>query len=176
MKTNSAELAETRRGYSPRETAEVRARTVGEIVRAQAALVEKNPTRVPLSDLAAVQSVATAMMERCAELGALPNFETLAAALGVSRRGLYDYSYRNPDSPTAQYLDRLRTLWAGMREMAADRGAADVTASIFVLLNSNLGFTNQHTVEIRQPDNPLHALTDSGAAARMIEAIPDEEE
>ena len=140
--------------YSPAETALVRMEAVSAIVDAQAKLLERAPTKTDLNDVAAVEAVVNGYMQECARLGCIPNFEGAAASLGYSRRGLYDRIERYPDSDVAAYLDRVRTAWASMRQMAADRGVADVTMSIFVLLNSSMGFTNQHQVEIKQPENP----------------------
>lgn len=179
MSEKNTDLPEKRRSYSPAETAEVRFQAVNQIVSAQARMLEKTPEKTNLNDLAAVQRVAVACMEECSNLGLLPNFETLAAALGYSRRGLYDYLERHGDTETASYLDRLRTAWASMRQMAADRGAVSETMSIFVLLNSSLGFTNQHSVEITQPKSPLDPPDAETAAAirqKYIDALPEEDE
>ncbi|MBR3017357.1 MAG: hypothetical protein IKH57_09830 [Clostridia bacterium] len=153
--TGTSELPEKRRGYSPAETALVRMEAVSAIVDAQTKLLERAPVKTDLNDMAAVQRVVNTYMQECARLGCIPNFEGAAAALGYSRRGLYDRIERYPDSDVAAFLDRVRTAWASMRQMAADRGAVDTTMSIFVLLNSSMGFTNQHSVELTQHDNPF---------------------
>lgn len=165
--------------YSPQETAAVKAATIAEIVGVQTGLLERAPEKINLSDLAAVQRVANTCMQKCADVGVLPNFELLAAALGRSRRGLYFYLEQHPDTATTAYIDRLRTAWASMRQMAADRGVADVTMSIFVLLNSSLGFTNQHQIEISQPKNPLDPpdeATAEAVRAKYLAALPGEDE
>ena len=165
--------------YSPQETALVRMETVSAIVDAQTKLLERAPAKTDLSDIAAVERVVNGYMQECARLGCLPNFEGCAAALGYSRRGLYDRIERHPDSDVAADLDRVRTAWASMRQMAADRGVADVTMSIFVLLNSSLGFTNQHQIEISQPKNPLDPPDEATAEAvrsKYLAALPGEEE
>ena len=161
--------------YSPAETQQIRQETVSGIVEAQARLLERAPEKTSLNDLAAVQRVANECMIECSRLGLIPNFELLAAALGYCRRGLYDYLERHPHTETSEYIDRLRTAWASMRQMAVDRGAADVTMSIFVLLNSGQGFTNQHQIRIEQPAAPLPSATESDAArARILASLPDD--
>ena len=175
-------LPEKRRTYSPVDTAEIRSRTVSEIVTTQAALLERAPQKTPLTDVQAVRAVSETYTTRCADIGVLPNLEGLAAALGYSRRGVYDFLERHGNTPTAEFIDRLRTLWAGMRQMAADRGAVDATMSIFVLLNSSLGYSNQHTVEVVQPRNTLDDSDGVSLEERkrrintFIESLPDPEE
>lgn len=165
-------LSERRRNYHPADTAEVRSQTVSEIVNTQVRLLERAPQKTPLTDTQSVQITAKAYMRECADIGVLPNAEGLAAALGYSRRGLYDYLEHHGDTPTAEFIDRLRTLWAGMRQMAADRGAVDATTSIFVLLNSSLGFTNEHKVTIAPAETPLQSFDSAEARNRIIEAMP----
>lgn len=172
MQDNNELSTEKRKGYSPAETAAVKEATISGIVKLQTALMERAPEKTDLSDLKAVRQVANACMQKCADAGVLPNFEALAAALGYSRRGLYFYIEQRPDSETTIYIDRLRTSWAAMRQMAADRGAVGETMSIFVLLNSSLGFTNQHSIEIVQPASPLEQMDTESARKKLIEAIP----
>ena len=163
--------------YSPEQTAMIRMETVSAIVEKQTGLLQRATTKTDLNDIDAVEKIVNNYMQQCAELGCIPNFEGCAASLGYSRRGLYDRIERHPESDVAVYLDRVRTAWASMRQMAADRGAADVTMSIFILLNSSLGFTNQHSVEISQPQNPLEpGLSDTAAARqRILSALPEDD-
>ncbi|MBR1606977.1 MAG: hypothetical protein IJ664_04635 [Clostridia bacterium] len=160
--------------YSPAQTQAVKAETIGDIVAAQARLLEKAPTKTDLNDLQAVKTVLSSYMQECACAGCLPTFEGAAAMLGFSRRGLYDRLERYPDSELAAYLDRMRTMWTAMRIAAADRGAVGETLSIFLLLNSSQGFSNQHQIQIEQPAAPLPSATESDAARRRIlEALPE---
>lgn len=165
--------------YSPQETALVRQETVASIVNAQNRIFERAPEKTNLNDVTAVQRVANTCMTECAQIGCLPNFEMLAASLGYSRRGLYDFIERHPETETAAFIDRVRTAWASMRQMAADRGAVSEAMSIFILLNSGQGFTNRHDLEIRQPENPFAgSAQDDEALARkyMAGAVKAENE
>ena len=167
---NKNELTEKRQPYSPSETAQIKFDTVNAIVNAQSKLLQRASNKTDLNDLPAVKQVAMDCMKQCADLGVLPNFELLAAALGYCRRGLYSYIERHGDTETAAFIDQLRTAWAAMRQMAADRGAVSETMSIFVLLNSSLGFTNKHDVEITQVQNPLgwNEQTDEELACKYL--------
>lgn len=170
MQDNNEISTEKRKSYSPAETAAVRSATIAEIVSVQAGLMERAPKKTDLNDLEAVRRVSDTCMRKCADAGLLPNFELLAAALGYSRRGLYFYIEQHKDSETVEYIDRLRTAWAAARQMAADRGACGETMSIFVLLNSSLGFTNQHQIEVISPQNPLDGKSEEELAARYLTA------
>ncbi len=177
MKANNAELAETRRGYSPRETADVRKELVSSVLTAQLDLSRKAPDRVDLYDQDAVERVVDAYVQTCARVGMLPNVEGAAAQLGVSRRWVYEFLEKHPDEPSARYIDRKRTEWASARIALAERGAIDSTMSIFLLLNSSLGFSNKHELSIEQPDNPLSATAGNLAAAqaRILESLPEDD-
>ena len=170
----SMALTDKHRSYNPEQTAEVRRATINAIVSSQAELLERASERTDMNDLCAVQRITNECMQKCGEIGVLPNMELLAASLGMGRQTLYDYIHKNPYSKTTEYLDRVRTAWASMRQMAADRGAVDVTHTIFVLLNSSLGFTNQHQIEISQADNPAWAGRDPEEIRRQYrESLPE---
>ena len=164
--------------YSPGKTQEARAQAVRDIVSTSADLMRKAPIRTSLHDAEAVRRVAESMMDRCSTTGLLPTVELLAACLGHSRRGLYKWLSDNPNSPTAEYLDQLRTAFSACRIAAADRGAADSSVSIFLLLNSNEGYTNEHRLEISQPQSPLEIGQEEieKARQRFLSALPDIED
>lgn len=163
----------------PSETLIVKSGAIGELLAGQAELLTRNPVKTDLNDYEAVRTVASEYMTACSNVGCLPNFEGLAAATGRSRRSLYQYLEKYAESPTAKYIDRLRTAWASLRIQAADKGLADVTASIFVLLNSNLGFSNEHKLTVETAQSPLE--TDftperiEAARKKYIDALPEEQ-
>ena len=153
--------------YDAGKTQAAKAAAIGEIVALQTELSRKNPVKTNLADVDAVRAVAENVTQECARAGLLPNMEIFAASLGLSRRGLYDYLSHHNDTKTADFITTLQIAWAGLRQMAADRGAASETMSIFVLLNSSMGFTNQHSVELTQHENPFDRTSmDDEALAR----------
>ena len=167
----TTDITEKRRSYHPEDTATVRKNTINQIVTLQGEFL-RAPSRTDLHDLAAVQTVTNECMQKCAEAGVLPNMEALAACLGIGRQTLYDFIHANRDSQTVQYLNRVRTAWAAARQMAADRGVVDATHSIFVLLNSSLGFTNEHRIELSQRNALLDCDPGDAEAARR-KYLPD---
>ena len=112
-------------------------------------------------------------MQDCIRIGVLPSVEMLAAWLGHSRQSVYKFLAAHPEIEATTYLDMLRTGWAALRIAAADRGAVSETVSIFLLLNSSLGFTNVHQVELSQPPNPMENLDPEAARRRLMESMPD---
>ena len=173
------ELTEQRKGYGGAgETQQAKAAVIESIVSAQSVLCTRAAEKVNLNDVEAVKAVAASCMDTCGKLGVLPNFEALAAALGYSRSGLYKFLETHADAPAAEFIDRLRTSWAAMRIMASDRQAVDPTTSIFILLNSSLGFSNRHDIAIETPTGPLDGVSENTAAAqqRILSALPLEDE
>ena len=161
-------------GYSPSEVQAVRTDAISSIVDSQRVLLEKATERTDLNDTATVAKVADRLMAECARTGLIPSVEMLAAGLGVSRTWLYRFLDKHPDHSTTVLIDKLRTGWAGIRIAAADRGLVDSTMSIFLLLNSNLSFSNTHNIEIAQPKNILDDAGDPAAARqRYLAAIPE---
>ncbi|MBR3105630.1 MAG: hypothetical protein IKH30_00440 [Clostridia bacterium] len=87
--------------YDAGKTQAAKAAAIGEIVALQTELTRKNPVKTNLADVSAVRAVAENVMKECARAGLLPNMEIFASALGLSRRGMYDYLSRHSDTETA---------------------------------------------------------------------------
>ena len=102
--------------------------------------------------------------------------EGLAASLGVSRRWLYQFLTDHSDEESAKFLEQFRTTSTAIRIAAADRGAADATISIFLLLNSSMGYTNDHRIELVQQTNPLDVMDIEAARRRYLDELPQEDE
>lgn len=165
-------------GYDPSQTQIAKAAAISEIVAGSAELIEKSEVRTNLYDLTAVKDVTSRYMESCSRLGIVPSLEGLSAALGISRRWLYQFLADHPDEETSKFLDRFRTASAAIRIAAADRGAADPSVSIFVLLNSSMGYTNDHRIELVQQTNPLdvNVMDIEAARRRYLDELPQEDE
>ncbi|MBR1585168.1 MAG: hypothetical protein IJ662_06490 [Clostridia bacterium] len=158
--TRAPELPEKRRCYSPRETADIRSEAITAMLNSQLELSRKATERTDLHDLAAVQTTVERYVAACAGASVLPNIEGMAASLGVSRRRIYQIWDERPDDPVALYLDRKRLEWASARIALAERGMLDSTMSIFITLNSGLGYSNRHDVTVEMPlQNPLERFS-----------------
>ena len=163
-------------GYDANQTQLAKATTISEIVAGTSELLEKCSVRTNLYDTAVVKQVASEYLNSCSGIGVIPSMEGLAASLGVSRRWIYMFMADHPDEESAKFLEQFRTTSTAIRIAAADRGAADASVSIFLLLNSSQGFTNDHRIEVVQPSSPLDVdVADVEAARRRyISALPEE--
>ena len=159
--------------YDAGRTQEAKRAAISAVLSAQAALSQKAPERTDLHDLAAVKDTVERYVSACAEAGIVPNVEGAAAALGVSRRRLYQVWDERPEDPVAVYLDKKRLEWASVRIALAERGAIDPTTAIFVTLNSGLGYSNRHDVLIEAPQTPFEQTDTAAARRRILEALPE---
>lgn len=171
-------IVERRKSYSPRETADVKAESITTLLSSQLALSKKSATRTDLHNLAAVQETVERYVTACAGAAVIPNIEGMAAALGVSRRRIYQIWDERPDDPVALYLDRKRLEWASARIALAEKGAIDSTMAIFVTLNSGLGYSNKHDVTFETVQNPLDRLGGTAdeelATKYLLGAVPSD--
>ena len=170
MEESKSELTEKRRTYSPRETADIKAEAITTMLSSQLSLSRKSPNRTDLHNLDAVTETIERYVQSCSNAAIIPNIEGMAAALGVSRRRIYQIWDEHPDDPVSLYLDRKRLEWASARIALAEKGAIDSTMAIFVTLNSGLGYSNKHDVSIETVQNPrgLNASTDEELAQKYL--------
>ncbi len=160
-----------------RETAEVRAQTVREILRVQSGLLFEKPTeRVHLNNVAEVIAACKTYVNICIEQGLIPGFQGFATICGVSRNALYDFLRKNPDSPSGIFLEKMRTAFMATRQNAVDRGCAAEALSIFLMKNSYQDYTDRVEVTPAEPNNPLKDMDAAAARARLIAAIPAEDD
>lgn len=159
------------------ETAEVRAQTVREILRVQSGLLFEKPTeRVHLNNVAEVIAACKTYVDICLEKGLIPGFQGFATICGVSRNALYDFLRKNPDSPSGIFLEKMRTAFMATRQNAVDRGAAAESMSIFLMKNSYQDYTDRMELTPAQPDNPLKDMDAEAARARLMAAIPEDDD
>lgn len=113
--------------------------------------------RIDLSNVRELEAAADEYMRACQRAGAYPTFTAFCASLGHSRQGVYAWISRNSSTDSARFLDTIRSSWASvLMQMALSRNASEAVA-IFLLNNSNLGFTNQTQLDVyaRQENSPL---------------------
>ena len=159
------------------DTAEVRAQTVREILRVQSGLLFEKPTeRVHLNNVDEVIAVCKTYVNICLEKGLIPGFQGFATICGVSRNALYDFLRKNPDSPSGIFLEKMRTAFMATRQNAVDRGAAAESMSIFLMKNSYQDYTDRMELTPAQPDNPLKDMDAEAARARLMAAIPEDDD
>ena len=158
------------------ETAEVKARTVREILKVQSGLLFERPTeRVHLNNVDELIDACKKYVEICIDKGLIPGFQGLATICGVSRNALYDYLRKNPDSPSGIFLEKARTAFMATRQNAVDRGAAAESMTIFLMKNSYQDYSDRVEITPAEPNNLMKDLNASEARARLVAAIPDDD-
>ena len=117
--------------------------------------VKKNG-KIDLDDLAAVEATATRYLESCRRANVVPTILGLSAALGYSRKAVWEFITRHPESRSAQYLDALRSAFAAvLAQLGLSRNCSEAV-SIFLLKNSGQGLTDKTEIDLAaHQESPL---------------------
>ena len=128
--------------------------------------VKKNG-KIDLNDIAAVEATATRYIESCKRAGVVPTILGLSAALGYSRKTVWQYITQHPESRTAQYLDALRSAFAAvLAQLGLSRNCSEAV-SIFLLKNSGQGLTDKTEIDLAaHQESPLGEKADPEALRR----------
>lgn len=117
--------------------------------------------RIDLHNLEAVQATAERYLRSCQLAGIVPTMMALSAALGYSRKGLWQFISNNPESPSGRYLDTLRTVFASILASAGLSRNCSEAVSIFLLKNSGQGLVDRAEVDIAaRQESPLGERAD----------------
>ena len=118
-------------------SSELKAQALDASIRQQQDLLKRANTnnRVDLSNFEEVRKSCEDYIESCRIAGVIPSVTGLAPSMGYSRQALTAYIAHNT-TPTAQYLDAVRSAMAAITEQAGLTRAASEAVSIFVLKNS----------------------------------------
>ena len=123
--------------------------------------------KIDLDNLAAVEATATRYIESCKRANVVPTILGLSAALGYSRKTVWQYITQHPESRTAQYLDALRSAFAAvLAQLGLTRNTSEAV-SIFLLKNSGQGLVDRAEVDISaKAESPLGEKADPEALRR----------
>ena len=112
--------------------------------------------KIDLDNLAAVEATSTRYIESCKRAGVVPTILGLSAALGYSRKTVWQYITQHPESRSAQYLDALRSAFAAvLAQLGLTRNTSEAV-SIFLLKNSGQGLTDKTELDISaHQESPL---------------------
>ena len=123
--------------------------------------------KIDLDNLAAVEATATRYIESCKRAGVVPTILGLSAALGYSRKTVWQYITQHPESRTAQYLDALRSAFAAvLAQLGLTRNTSEAV-SIFLLKNSGQGLTDKTEIDLAaHQESPLGEKADPEALRR----------
>lgn len=121
--------------------------------------VKKNG-KIDLNDVTAVEATSTRYIESCKRAGVVPTILGLSAALGYSRKTVWQYITQHPESRSAQYLDALRSAFAAvLAQLGLTRNTSEAV-SIFLLKNSGQGLTDKTELDISaHQESPLGEKT-----------------
>lgn len=123
--------------------------------------------KIDLDNLAAVEATATRYIESCKRAGVVPTILGLSAALGYSRKTVWQYITQHPESRTAQYLDALRSAFAAvLAQLGLTRNTGEAV-SIFLLKNSGQGLVDRAEIDLAaRQESPLGEKADPEALRR----------
>ena len=147
---------------------EHRAELVSADIRRKADALAGQKGRVELSDINQVKTRAQEYLAACAESGTFPSILGLASlGFGCSRQWVNDYLRTNPNSESAQYIEKLKDAFADILVNASLGRSADSTMGIFVLKNC-AGFRDRYEIEPVTTTQPLGADPDRLALEQRI--------
>lgn len=150
-------------------SAELKAQQFDAIIGQQLELLAgvREDGKIDLDNLAAVEATATRYIESCKRAGVVPTILGLSAALGYSRKTVWQYITQHPESRTAQYLDALRSAFAAvLAQLGLTRNTSEAV-SIFLLKNSGQGLVDRAEIDLAaRQESPLGEKADPEALRR----------
>lgn len=130
--------------------------------------------RVNLDDLQDVQRRALKYLEDCKASKTIPTTSGLAVySLGMSRQNLNLYLRTHPDTPTAQFLQQVKDVFADTLETAALTNNINTIMAIFVLKNDHDRADRVEIEPIKAQTGPLGEQLDEKALTERLDALPD---
>lgn len=154
---------------------EHRAEIISADVRCKAQELKQHRSRVNLLDIEQVRERTQIYLDACAQSGTIPNILGLAS-LGYccSRQWVNEFVRTHPDSESAEYIERLKDMFADTLINASLSRTADSTMGIFVLKNC-AGFRDRFEVEpILHNDSPLGSPVDSRELLERYAELPED--
>ena len=161
--------------YSASETQEVRHEAIKKALSVQLGMLQKSQVRTDLHDLTAVQATTENYIHRCSEAGLMPNFEGVAASLGISRKWAYEYIRKFNSDPTAEYLNTIRLSLASIRMTLSEGKVLDPASSIFILKNSDMGYADRVEITPAEPQSPYTTLSEEQLKQKYLADMTDDD-
>ena len=130
--------------------------------------------KVDFNNLREVQERVFEYMTACKQATIYPSAMGLASlAFGYSTRGMNKYLAENPDTPTAQFIELVKSSFADILTNAALFRNADTTQVIFQLKNQN-NFVDRVQLEPIQSASPLGTQIDAETLAEKYSDLPED--
>lgn len=163
----------------PDASAEVKQEALANIINQQRALLRTAKDRgrgIDLNNIDEVQKTADDYLQSCVIANVFPTMLGFSAAAGWSRKTIYQFIARNPNSEAARFLDNLRSSWASiLAQMGLSRHASEAV-SIFLLKNSGQDLTDRCELTAIPLPPERDELTPEEIAARYLDALPATDE
>lgn len=157
-------------------TAELKGEAISDAVETHRVMLERSKQngRVNLDSVDEVRSAADEYMKACAQAQVIPTMLSFSACMGHSRQGVYRYISTHKNA-TTDFLDALRSAWAGVLADLSLKRSLDCSTAIFLLKNSGQGL--QDRVEISAtpvtPD-PLGEIDEEALRERIIASVVED--
>lgn len=140
---------------------------IGNRIKALNSVIEVG--RVDLWNYEQVRERTFQYLSACMATASYPTVMGLASlAYGYSTQGLNQFLRKHPDSPTAEFVETVKTIFADILTNQGLMRNADTTQVIFQLKNQN-NFQDKIVVEPAPEKSPLDQI-DAEALQRRIEA------
>lgn len=160
----------------PEISKELKAEAISSDVSRKTAALMENTGKIDLNDLRAVMERTKVYLQGCADSGTFPTVMGLASlGFGVSRQWLNEYLRVHPNTPTADFIERTKDLFADILSNAALSRTAAETMSIFILKNC-AGFVDRMEITPRPPEGPLGEVPDMARLEERLQDVVVEEE
>lgn len=147
------------------ENQQVNNEAISKTIRNAAAQIKQaeNTTRVNLDNAEMVKAITGAYLEACAVESCFPSMTGVSMALGHTRRNIYYYMKKKPDTETGMFLAQVHDLLADILSENALKGNANNITSIF-LLKSLYGLRETDNIAIEvsnaQEDDTMNESDD----------------
>lgn len=119
--------------------------------------IAKRNGRVNLDDVEELRASADRYMQGCKLSGAIPSMLDFCPSLGHSRQNVYHYISTHGNRASAQFLDSLRSAWAGIYQQLGMTRVCSEAVSIFVMKNAGQGMADKTDVDMAVTNNSRNA-------------------
>lgn len=145
---------------------------IGRKVSALRETVRRN--RVDWDDVEDIQKRSLKYLEDCQAAQTIPTVSGLSVfALGVTRQGLNLYLREHPNTPTAQFLQQMKDIFADTLETAALNNNINTIMAIFVMKNDHDRADRLQVEPIQGNHGPLGEQLDEKTLTERLDALPD---
>lgn len=133
----------------------------------------KDKIELTNENLEEIQKQTALYIKSCAEVGIPPSIEGLCLGLGYSRSGLYKFLESHPNSPVADWLEKVSDSFANIIDVGAMMNQLAPAPSIFRLKSVH---NRRETVELvaAAPANPLGTPRSMAEIQAFADAMPED--